>query len=80
MSTASRRFDVISTGAALGRAPEMGTGLPGAVSHVAWDLARHAWHGTFPTGDEAAYAFILVATGRADRAALGADAPPNIYA
>jgi uncharacterized protein (TIGR03083 family) len=66
--------------AALGRAPEMGTGLPGAISHVGWTLARQGWHGSFPTGDDAAYAFILVATGRADGASLGADAPLNIYA
>ena len=56
--------------------------LPGrAISHVAWDLARSPT-GTArcPTADDAAYTFILVATGRADASSLGADAPPNIYA
>jgi uncharacterized protein (TIGR03083 family) len=66
--------------AALGAAPELDAGLRAAISHVGWDLARHDWHGTIPTSDEAAFAFILVATGRADGASLGVDAPPNIYA
>jgi len=66
--------------AALGVAPDMNAGLRAAVSHVGWDLARHDWHGTIPTSDDAAYGFILVATGRADGSSLGVDAPPNIYA
>jgi uncharacterized protein (TIGR03083 family) len=66
--------------AALGDPPEMSAGLRAAVSHVGWDLGRHNWHGKIPTGDDAAYGFILVATGRADGASLGAAAPPNIYA
>jgi uncharacterized protein (TIGR03083 family) len=66
--------------AALGIPPVMNDGLRGAISHVGWDLARHGWHGTIPTGDDAAYGFILVATGRVDGSSLGADAPPNIYA
>jgi uncharacterized protein (TIGR03083 family) len=66
--------------AALGDPPEMSAGLRAAVSHVGWDLGRHDWHGQFPTGDDAAYGFILVATGRADGSSLGAAAPPNIYA
>jgi uncharacterized protein (TIGR03083 family) len=65
--------------AALGLAPEMSS-LPAAVSHLGWDLGRHDWHGEIPTGEDAAYGFILVATGRADGSSLGADAPPNIYA
>jgi uncharacterized protein (TIGR03083 family) len=67
-------------GAALSVPAVMNDGLRAAVSHVGWDLARHGWNGTFPTGDNAAYGFILVATGRADGSSLGADAPPNIYA
>jgi uncharacterized protein (TIGR03083 family) len=66
--------------AALGNPPEMSAGLRAAVSHVGWDLGRHDWHGQIPTGDDAAYGFILVATGRADGASLGAAAPPNLYA
>lgn len=66
--------------AALGIPPVMSDGLRAAISHVGWDLARHGWNGTFPTGDDAAYRFILVATGRADGSSLGADAPLNIYA
>jgi uncharacterized protein (TIGR03083 family) len=65
--------------AALGVPPEMSS-LHAAVSHVGWDLGRHDWHGEIPKGDDAAYGFILVATGRADGSSLGADAPPNIYA
>ena len=66
--------------AALGDPPVMNDGLRAAVSHVGWDLGRHDWHGTIPTGDDAAYGFILVATGRADGSSLGTDGPPNIYA
>jgi uncharacterized protein (TIGR03083 family) len=67
--------------AALGEAPVLSSGFTGARSHVAWDLARvYKWKGALPKGDDAAYNFILVATGRADGTALGADAPPNIYA
>jgi uncharacterized protein (TIGR03083 family) len=66
--------------AALGRKPVIGSGLPGGISHVTFELAKRGWHGAIPTGDAAAYAFILVATGRADAASLGADAPLNIYA
>jgi uncharacterized protein (TIGR03083 family) len=67
--------------AALGRAPVMSSGFRGAVSHVAWDLARtNDWHGKIPKADDAAYTFLLVATGRADGSSLGSDAPPNIDA
>jgi hypothetical protein len=67
--------------AALGEVPVLSSGFRGAVSHVAWDLARQTnWTGALPKADDVAYAFILVATGRADGAALGSDAPPNIYA
>jgi uncharacterized protein (TIGR03083 family) len=66
--------------AALGEAPVLSSGFRGAVSHVAWDLARQGWKGTLPEADDDAYAFILAATGRTDGAAFGAGAPPNIYA
>jgi uncharacterized protein (TIGR03083 family) len=66
--------------AALGHAPVLSSGFRGAVSHVAWDLNRHEWSGVMPNTDDAAYSFILVATGRADGSSLGASAPPNIYA
>jgi uncharacterized protein (TIGR03083 family) len=67
--------------AAIGIAPVLSSGFTGARSHVAWDLARvHDYRSAVPEGDDAAYAFILVATGRADASTLGAEAPPNIYA
>ena len=66
--------------AALGRKPVIGSGLPGGISHITFELAKRGWHGDIPKRDDAAYAFILVATGRADAASLGADAPPNVYA
>jgi uncharacterized protein (TIGR03083 family) len=67
--------------AALGTRPVLSSGFRGAVSHVAWDLGRvHDWHGEIPDADADAYAFILVATGRADGSSLGAGAPPNLYA
>jgi uncharacterized protein (TIGR03083 family) len=66
--------------AALGIPPVMNDGLRAAVSHVGWELGRRDWQGSIPTNDDAAYGFILVATGRADGSSLGTDAPPNIYA
>ena len=67
---------------ALGDAPVLSSsGFQGARSHIAWDLARIAnWRGEMPKSDDAAYAFMLVATGRADASSVGAGAPPNIYA
>lgn len=64
--------------AALGRPTEPGTGLPGAVSHVTFELGKRGWHGEVPAGQEVP--FILAATGRAEPAALGDAAPINIYA
>jgi uncharacterized protein (TIGR03083 family) len=67
--------------AALGEAPVLGSGLAAGRSHVAWDLGRICnFHEVMPKADDAAYAFILVATGRADAATIGAGAPPNMYA
>ena len=66
--------------AALGRQPVIGSGLPGGISHVTFELAKRGWNGAIPEGEKDAYAFIMVATGRADATKLGADAPVNIYA
>lgn len=67
--------------AALGHALVFSSGFRAARSHVAWDLGRVAqWKGEMPKADSDAYAFIMVATGRADASTLGAAAPPNIYA
>jgi uncharacterized protein (TIGR03083 family) len=67
--------------AALAQPPVLSSGFTAARSHVSWDLNRVAkWQGTMPKPDDAAYAFIMVATGRADGSSLGAEAPPNIYA
>ena len=65
----------------LGQAPVLSSGFTAARSHVAWDLGRIAqWKGAIPKADDDAYAFIMIATGRADASPLGAAAPPNIYA
>jgi uncharacterized protein (TIGR03083 family) len=52
---------------ALGRPTEVGTGLPGALSHVAFELAKRGWTGEVPSADDpaAAVPFVLSATGRA---------------
>lgn len=64
--------------AALGRPTEIGSGLPGAVSHVAFELSKRGWDGDVPSSDdeEAAVAFVLSATGRAPLQ----DGLVNIYA
>jgi uncharacterized protein (TIGR03083 family) len=81
--------------AALGRTSVRGPGLRASVHHVAHELDKLGWGpatlafegieavpvgagGAPHTGD--ALEFVLVASGRGDRAALGADAPPDIYA
>jgi uncharacterized protein (TIGR03083 family) len=67
--------------AALGDAPVMGPGLAAGRSHVGWDLGRLCgFHGEMPKADAAAYAFILVAAGRAGGCSRGAGAPPPMYA
>jgi uncharacterized protein (TIGR03083 family) len=80
--------------AALGRSSERGSGLRASVHHVGFELGKQGWGpatlafegieevpvgggGAKRTGD--ALPFILVATGRADGAALGPDGPVNIY-
>ena len=72
-----------------------GSGLRASVHHVAYELDKRGWGpatlafegieevpvgagGAKRTGD--ALEFVLVATGRADPAALGPDGPINIYA
>ena len=66
--------------AALGRTSELGPGLAASVSHVSSELAKRGWTGTVPTDDGWALEFVLAATGRAEAAILGADAPINLYA
>ncbi len=67
--------------AALGRAPELGNGVPGALSHIRFELAKRGWHGAMPsTGDADAYAFLMVATGRADASTYAGETPLNVYA
>jgi uncharacterized protein (TIGR03083 family) len=80
--------------AALGREPDRGTGLATAVAFLASVLGTDGWGpatlkldgmtprdigigGRLITGDP--YAFMLVATGRADPATLGLDATVNVY-
>lgn len=66
---------------AIGRPSEIGNGMPVALSHVATELAKRGWDGEIPApGDSHALAFVLAATGRGDAAALGANAPVNLYA
>ena len=66
--------------AALGQKPVIGSGLPCGISHVRFELAKRGWKGDVPTGDDDAYAFVMVATGRADASTIGANPPLNIYA
>jgi uncharacterized protein (TIGR03083 family) len=66
--------------AALGQKPVIGSGLPGGISHVKFELSKRGWAGDIPTGENDAYTFLMVATGRADASAIGAGAPINIYA
>lgn len=63
--------------AALGRPSEPGDSLTGGLSHVAFELRKRG-QADAVVGDP--FTWVLVATGRADGTALGADAPPNIYA
>jgi len=81
--------------AALGRPQVRGPGLRASVHHVAHELGKRGWGpatlafdgieevavgagGARHTGD--ALQFVLVATGRADPATLGDEAPLDIYA
>ncbi|MGH9026140.1 MAG: maleylpyruvate isomerase family mycothiol-dependent enzyme [Acidimicrobiia bacterium] len=62
--------------AALGKPSVLGTGLRGGVSHVAGIARTFGWKGDVPANDDAAFAFVLAATGR------GTPQPdvPRIYA
>jgi uncharacterized protein (TIGR03083 family) len=62
--------------AALGQPSVFGTGLRGGCSHVAFEARKLGWGGEVPSDEDAAFAFVLAATGR------GAPQPglPNIYA
>jgi uncharacterized protein (TIGR03083 family) len=81
--------------AAIGQTSSRGQGLRASVHHVGFELAKRGWGpatlafdgieevpvgagGAKHTGD--ALEFVLVATGRADPSALGADGPIDIYA
>jgi uncharacterized protein (TIGR03083 family) len=62
--------------AALGQPSVIGNGLRGGCSHVAFEARKRGWQGEVPGDEDAAFAFVLAATGR------GAPQPglPNIYA
>jgi uncharacterized protein (TIGR03083 family) len=62
---------------AIGQERVLGPSLPGAVSHVQFELGKRGWHGDVPAGGDAAYQFILKATGRAP---AGEGDPIDIYA
>ena len=62
--------------AACGRAPVADEGLPGAVSHVTFELGKRGWSGEVPTGERDQVAWVLSATGRAPLQ----DGLVNIYA
>ena len=66
--------------AAIGRKPVLGSGLPGGISHIRFELSKRGWNGEIPKGDADAYAFLMVATGRADASTISGDAPLNVYA
>jgi uncharacterized protein (TIGR03083 family) len=63
--------------AAVGRESVQGDGMRGGVSHVRTELAKRGWHGEVPEHGDAAFEFILAATGRGPS---GPDGPPDIYA
>jgi uncharacterized protein (TIGR03083 family) len=62
---------------ALGRPSEPEPSLESGVSHVAFELRKRG-HDDAVVGDP--FTWVLVATGRAEPAAIGAGAPINIYA
>jgi uncharacterized protein (TIGR03083 family) len=66
--------------AALGRPVELGPALPGALSHIGFELAKLGWSGSIPAaGDADAHAFLMVATGRAEPATYKGETPLNVY-
>jgi uncharacterized protein (TIGR03083 family) len=67
--------------AALGRPHELGPSLPGALSHIEFELGKRGWRGAVPAAsDPSAYAFLMVATGRADASTYEGETPLNVYA
>ena len=62
--------------AACGRAPVADEGLPGAVSHVTFELGKRGWSGEVPAAEQDRIAWVLSATGRAPLR----DGLINIYA
>jgi hypothetical protein len=62
--------------AAVGREPVADAGLPGAVSHVTFELGKRGWTGDVPATAGAQIPWLLAATGRAP----AVDGLLNIYA
>jgi uncharacterized protein (TIGR03083 family) len=62
--------------AAIGREPVADEGLPGAVSHVTFELGKRGWTGDVPDTPDAQIPWLLAATGRAP----ALDGLINIYA
>jgi uncharacterized protein (TIGR03083 family) len=63
--------------AAIGRPSVKGNSMRAGTSHVRFELDKRGWTGDVPTEGDAAFEFILAATGRAP---AGSDGPINIYA
>ncbi|HEY1739574.1 MAG TPA: maleylpyruvate isomerase family mycothiol-dependent enzyme [Acidimicrobiia bacterium] len=67
--------------AALGRPVELGPAVPGALSHIGFELTKLGWNGPVPAaGDADAHAFLMVASGRAAAATYQGETPLNVYA
>lgn len=67
--------------AVVGEATQFGSGWPGVVSHVGFELAKRGWSGdVVDSQDAAGLAFVMAATGRSDGADLSGERPINIYA
>jgi hypothetical protein len=67
--------------AALGRPTELGPAIPGALSHIRFELAKLGWNGPIPSADDRdAHAFLMVATGRAEPGTYKGETPLNVYA
>ncbi len=67
--------------AALGRAAALGPALPGALSHIGFELAKLGWDGPVPGPDDPqVHAFLMVATGRAEADTYAGPTPLNVYA
>jgi uncharacterized protein (TIGR03083 family) len=62
--------------AALGLEPVVDAGLPGAVSHITFELEKLGWAGEVPTDPHEQIGWLLAATGRAPRR----EGLPDVYA